>query len=222
VISNFVPPLEELKLAESAHTMDIPPRYILYVGDLSRDKGVHILIEAYRSLRDNGVKLVAMGRPADAVPEADDNITVLNGVPHAEAMWAMQHADIVVAPSVWPDPCPTVVLEAMTLGKPVITTRTGGMVDLIRHGDTGLLIEPGRKQELVDALTLLLHDEPLRRKLGTNATVAARAFSVTATVDAIERVYESVLSWRRRGPLRRRLSEEQEPPIPVGGDGSDP
>ena len=65
---------------------------------------------------------------------------------------AVQGARAVVLPSEWYENAPMSVLEAYALGKPVLGARIGGIPELVRHGETGLLFESGSVQSLTDAL----------------------------------------------------------------------
>lgn len=89
-----------------------------------------------------------------------------------------------------------VVLEAMACGVPVVASRVGGIPDLVRDGETGLLVPPGDPAALAAALDRLLADAARRRAMG--AAAAARSadprYDVRMMVRGIERVYEEVLA----------------------------
>jgi glycosyltransferase involved in cell wall biosynthesis len=67
------------------------------------------------------------------------------------------------------DILPNVLKEAMAVGVPVVTTRLGGIEELVTHGQTGLLVEPGDTRALAEAIGQLLADAELRRHLAANA-----------------------------------------------------
>ena len=71
-------------------------------------------------------------------------------------------ADIVCVPSVWDDPHPTVVCEAMAAGKPVIAFQSGGITETILDGETGYLVPKGDIEGFRNRLDQLLHNLPLR------------------------------------------------------------
>jgi glycosyltransferase involved in cell wall biosynthesis len=91
-------------------------------------------------------------------------------------------ADIVVHPSVFPDPLPNAIREAMILGKPVIGSRIGGIPEIILDGVTGCLVEPGDPAQLARALHQLLEDPGQRRQLGERAAIhATNHFNINYT-----------------------------------------
>jgi glycosyltransferase involved in cell wall biosynthesis len=77
--------------------------------------------------------------------------------------------DISVQASVLPEAFSGVVIEAMAMGKPVVTTDCGSAREQITHGETGILVSPGNPAELEVALEMLLSDESLRKELGRKA-----------------------------------------------------
>jgi glycosyltransferase involved in cell wall biosynthesis len=86
------------------------------------------------------------------------------------------------------------VLEAAAEGVPIIATNAGGLVDLIIHGDTGLLVSPGAPDELVEAITLLRDNRELGRELANAARRKVTAeFTVEEMIEGTLRVYERVL-----------------------------
>ncbi|MBC6365724.1 glycosyltransferase family 4 protein [Algoriphagus sp. AK58] len=80
----------------------------------------------------------------------------------------MASLDIFVLPSVLPDSFPTVILEAMAAGKPVVATRSGGASEMVVEGETGYLISIGDVEEGFLALEKLIQDQSLREQMGAN------------------------------------------------------
>ena len=81
----------------------------------------------------------------------------------------MNAADVLLQCSTYPDPFPGVVLQGMSLGKPVIATRIGGAKEQIVHESSGILVEPGDETALANAVVRLLKDEELGHRLGAAA-----------------------------------------------------
>ena len=132
------------------------PPEVLYVGRLSAEKGVEELLAAA-----DGFRLVVAGdgplRPR--VPQA------LGFVPHAELSGLYRRAAVVVCPS-RRDGFPVACAEAMAYARPVVASSVGGLPDMVRDGETGLLVPPGDPVALRGAIERLLADQALRRRLG--------------------------------------------------------
>jgi mannosyltransferase len=98
-------------------------------------------------------------------------------------------------PSVRPEPFGLALLDAMAHGIACIATDAGGPRDIIRDGETGLLVQPGNAMALADAIEQLHADNELRAQLGRAAASHVRErFSIDATARRIGEVYEELLS----------------------------
>jgi spore coat protein SA len=169
--------------AYTSYQLANPPR-VLYVGRLTEEKGVHILIDAALKLADRGIpiKLVLAGSSffegAPETPYIKDIQAAalpLRFVKHSELPAVFGSADIVVVPSVWQDPCPLVVLEAMACGRPIVATRVGGVPELLKDGYNGLLVDPLSAEELSSAIDKLVNSLHLREQLGRNARISVES-----------------------------------------------
>lgn len=103
-------------------------------------------------------------------------------------------ADLVVHSSIAPDSFPTVIVEAMTLGKPVVASDLGGSRESLEDSVTGLLVSPNQPELLAQAILMLLADPERRSKMGTVGAARARAhFHAERMVQQLETVYERVI-----------------------------
>jgi glycogen(starch) synthase len=190
VIPNFIP--DEIVLDEIPPAQQDAP--LLFVGDLTPDKGVPILLDAYRQL-DCPPPLVLAGRPAPgSLWRFPDGVRWVGPLPHDEVLGLFRSARAVVVPSVWSDPCPTVVLEAMAAGRPVVAAASGGIVDMVVDGATGLLVPPGDVSALAHAIGTVLSDPQAAQSFGAAGRNRAREFTVSAVVERIERLYTSAIA----------------------------
>jgi glycogen(starch) synthase len=189
VIPNFIP--DDIVLDEIAPPGPDAP--LLFVGDVTPDKGVQTLLDAYRLL-DGPPPLVLAGRsPPGIAWSIPDGVRLVGALPHAEVLTLFRTARGVVVPSLCGDACPTVVLEAMATGRPVVAAASGGIVDLVVDGATGFLVEPGNVSALAQAITSLLRDPQAARTFGAAGRNRAREFTVSAVVERIERTYASAI-----------------------------
>jgi len=109
--------------------------------------------------------------------------------PQREVWHLLAAADMIAVPSLWPDPLPRAVMEAMAAGRPVVAYRCGGVPEMITEGETGFMVEPGDQRKLAERMVRLARDPELRRRMGAAAVERARTeFSVAAHVDAMERI----------------------------------
>ena len=113
-------------------------------------------------------------------------------LPPRSDVWKLLSAvDAVAVPSLWPDPLPRTVMEAMAAGKPVVAYDTGGVPEMVVEGETGLMVEPGDVEGLADRMVRLADDAELRRRLGAAAAERARTeFSLARHVDRMERILQ--------------------------------
>jgi glycosyltransferase involved in cell wall biosynthesis len=149
-------------------------RQVVYCGRLSREKGVDLLIDAIKRISAN---LVVVGggpleRELRELARGDPRIRFTGPLPRAEALRIVKGSDVFVLPSRH-EGLSTALLEAMAMGVPVVATRVGGNPELVEHGETGLLVEPEPGQ-LAGAISLLLEDGNLAKRLAENAAKIAR------------------------------------------------
>jgi glycosyltransferase involved in cell wall biosynthesis len=194
VIPNFVPD-DVAVLPETPHPLleQLPAgEFMLFVGAFGRYKGLDVLLEAYAGMAD-APPLVIIGYHTPEYPirttTFPPNVVVLRDWPHAAVMQAWSRAALGLVPSTWSDPCPTVAMEAMALGKPLIASRIGGLTDLVEDGESGLLVPPGDLEALRAAMGRLIADPALRARMGAAGRRKVAAFQAASVVKRIEQVY---------------------------------
>jgi len=200
VIPNFVRDEAVLDRADGAthgRAEDIPPglpeEFVLFVGELSADKGLPTLLRAYESLGRKRPPLLLVGRRMPDTPGYLPSGAQMHlDWPHDHVMAAFRRCLFAVLPSICLDACPTTVLEAMACGRPVVATTTGGVVDIIASGENGLLVPPGDEGMLTGAMGRLLNDAELRARLATGARERIRRFTASAVAERLEAVYAQV------------------------------
>jgi glycosyltransferase involved in cell wall biosynthesis len=163
----------------------VEPAEVLFVGRLSPEKGIEELVEA-----TTGLKLVVAGDGPlrHLVPQA------LGFVPHEDVERLLARAAVVALPS-HREGLPMVLLEAMANGRAVVATPVGGIPTLVEDGVTGLLVPTGDPGALREAITRLVGNPALRRKLG--AAARARVQEVASwdrVVDETLDAYAAALS----------------------------
>ena len=200
VIPNLINAPEERIDDERLSALPSEP-FILFLGDVREDKGAAHLLDVYGTLQEPP-PLVLVGRWMFEDPLSQAGVTHLGPMPHAVAMEALRRSLFVVAPSVWPEPFGLMALEAAAAGKPVIASDIGGLSDIVVDRETGLLVEPGSRSALREAMEVLITDEDLRSRLGGAADRRAKTFSADAIVPQFEDAYERALIERRSRTTR--------------------
>lgn len=128
-------------------------------------KGLEVLREACALLRRERGDFEIWATHFDRTLTTE-GFRALGWLSHEETIRLYEHSDIGVVPSLWEEPFGLAALEAMAAMRPVCASRTGGLQDLVRHGETGLLVEPGNAPALAEALRTLLDDSVLRVRMG--------------------------------------------------------
>jgi glycosyltransferase involved in cell wall biosynthesis len=150
--------------------------YGLFVGRLSREKGVATLLEAWRHLQGRfPLKILGDGPLASLVREAaaqDPMIEWLGSRPIEEVLERIGEAAFLVAPSQWYENFPRVFVEAFAKGTPVIATRLGAMPDIVKDGGTGLLFQPNDASDLALKVRQIVADPSTLSKLRKDARQA--------------------------------------------------
>jgi glycosyltransferase involved in cell wall biosynthesis len=196
IIPNFIPDNVEAPENDTHALLAQLPEddFLLYVGDLMPDKGIDVLLQAHAQLNKQ-IPLVLIGRPVTGYLERiPPNVLHLGRWPHSAIMQAWSRCTIALIPSICPDACPTVAMEAMIMGRPIIASRIGGLIDIIVDGQTGLLVPPGDPQALREAIQRLLDDPERRECMKMVARQRVVEFQAKSVVPRIEQVYREVLT----------------------------
>lgn len=170
---------------------------LLYIGTLSAAKGIPVLLDTLRNLPGTWhCDIYGSGPCTPAVRAAascDKRIALHAPVPERRLHALFQRASIVLFPSHWPEPLGRVPIEAMVAGRPVIASRTGGIIDVVTS-QTGVLIPPGYSPALRNAITKLLRNSALRRRLGAAGQRRIRThFAPKALTARMLQIYRKVL-----------------------------
>ena len=194
VIPNFVREVPELSTEAQQYLDQLPKEpYIMFVGDFTPPKGIHILLEAYRNLELN-TPLVLIGKEWNSSPQDwPQNVHRFHEWPNEAVLEAWKRSLFAVVPSMQPEAFGIVVIEAMLAGRPVIGSAHGGITEIIQHDKSGLLVKPQSASALQSAMQELLNDSEKLERLAKGAKDRAEDFQVKPVVDRIEAVYTELL-----------------------------
>lgn len=137
-------------------------------------KGLHVLLDAADRLRRHREDFLVRATHYDPMQSRPGFESI--GWRTGEEMRAL-YADsyMVAVPSVWEEPFGLVAVEAMATGRPVVASQTGGLQDIVHHGETGLLVPPGDAEALAEALATLLDDPALAARMGAAGRAVVEA-----------------------------------------------
>lgn len=182
--------------------------YFLFVGRLSKEKGVHFLLEAFKELpRDIELHIVGEG------PE-EENLKALAqeyGLPNVRFMGFLMGDDLrdqyhhclaSIVPSYWFEVYGRTIVETFTFGKPVIGSRIGGIEEAIDPGVHGYLFEPGNVEQLRQAIHELHTKPELAIEMGRNARKRSEErYTAQIYGEGLLSLYEELVSSPRPVPI---------------------
>lgn len=186
------------------HPQGTPP-LILAVGRLVGKKGFHILVQACARLRDIGMKvqclIVGEGPEADRLGRMitelrlSDRVVLLGKLLPTDLLAYCRRADLLAMPSCISgndrDGIPNVLIEAMAMEIPVVSTRVSGIPELVRDGETGLLIDPEDPAGLAEAIARLLHNQELAQRLAkAGRELVTSEFNIHNSAQKLLRLFE--------------------------------
>jgi glycosyltransferase involved in cell wall biosynthesis len=189
------------------------PLALLTVGRWSEKKGFLDLLEALAVVRDQGVEfrlLMIVGegsadyerrvRETIAARRLDQWVRTTGWLPGEQVEASMRASDLFVLPCVTPangaiDGIPNVLIEALAVELPVVATRLSGIPELVRHGETGLLVNERDPQELAATLVwCAAHMADMRRLAVAGRALVERTFDISRTISNLEQHFEAAIA----------------------------
>jgi glycosyltransferase involved in cell wall biosynthesis len=169
--------------------------YVAYVGRISPEKDVLNLIEVARRLGDLQFKFAgSYHRMPEVIKNKPDNCEFLGQLETEDLMRFYDNARMVVFATRCYEGFPTVLLEAMSHGLPVVCSHIGGLPEIVEDGKTGLLYEPGNADELADRIRTFWQNPALCKKLGDAGRRKVREdYAADQLLDRLLGIYEKVI-----------------------------
>ena len=166
-------PIVDEKILKKYH---IKKPYILFVGRLSKQKGIFNLLKAFKLLSDKASLVLVTGKPDErkvvdefekAINEVGNVVWINKMLKDEELIPLYTMASVFVCPSIY-EPFGIVNLEAMATETPVVAFKTGGIPELVVDGETGILVRPGDVKELANAIEYVLKNPEIGKVMGEN------------------------------------------------------
>lgn len=176
--------------------------FALYAGRLSPEKGIGVLLEAWRRLGDGPELVVVGGGPLAAEVERASaelsRVTYRGQLALPEVIGLMRQASLVVVPSLWYETFGRVVAEAFAVGTPVVASRIGPLSEMVEPGRSGALVPPGDPEALAEAVAGLWRGREGLSELRRGARAAFEAsYTAERNLAAFERIYARALEAAR-------------------------
>lgn len=171
VLPNAIPPLPELRRAEEVRAdLGLEGPLLVFAGRINAQKALDVLLDALAqvdgpslALVGDGPELARLQRHAAAL-DLDGRVRFLGARSRTEVLELFRSADASVLSSAWEN-FPHTVVEALAVGTPVIGTAVGGVAEVVRDGENGLLVPPGDPAAFAGALRRFFEDAELRSRL---------------------------------------------------------
>ena len=180
--------------------------YYLYVGRLTREKGVKTLIDAAVMAGAGRLRIVGDGELKDELmsyveeKRGDADIEFCGPMSHDDVIDLIKNCRFVVLPSEWYENFPYAVIESFACGKAVIGSRIGGIPELVMDNDTGLTFEPGNPDDLSAKIRYLSDNPRESLRMGENArSFVRRKLNAEGHYLKISGIYNSLI---KRSKLR--------------------
>lgn len=168
--------------------------YALFVGRISEEKGLHVAVEAWRTA-DLSVplRIVGSGPMEDQVRNQvspSPNIEFLGERTRAEVLRLMKNAAVLVMPSIWYEGLPMTIVEAFSVGLPVVASNLGAMSTLIDHGRTGLHFEPKSSSSLAEQVRKAIENPDELQRMSEEARLEYESrYTPTANYKRLSEIY---------------------------------
>ena len=191
------------------------PFRILSIGRLREKKGLTFLIEACALLKDRGlpIKATIVGEGPDrkvletliANKGLSSIVRLTGSIPHMQVRGLLEDADVFVLPCIIAsdgsrDGIPNVILEAMAMRLPVVSTTVSAIPEAVEHGSTGLLVPPGDTPALAEAISRLAGAPDERVRMGdAGRRKVARDFDLTINTGLLVSLFRDVMENRSPG-----------------------
>lgn len=178
--------------------------YVIFLGRLSHEKGLSILIDSAKNLNNSAVplkfKIVGDG---PIMKDLKDKVKAekINGIEFTgrktfhECMELLRYARFMIMPAVCYENFPMAIREAFACGKPVIASNLGAMAELVEDGKTGLLFEPGNAEDLAAKIRWMLKNEDACIAMGKNARIEfEEKYTEKQNYQILMRIYKKLIA----------------------------
>lgn len=171
--------------------------YLLYVGRLSKEKGIYDLVKAMK-FNDKKLLIAGEGPEREKIEQLikqeklKKRVQLLGKIKPEEVREYVRKAHAIVVPSVWYENCPYSVLETIAIGKPIIGSNIGGIPELVIDGENGLLFETGNVEDLSKKINIIYEDTKQYNKFIKNAKKLSKQYDKKRYYEEIMKIYKKI------------------------------
>ena len=174
--------------------------YAIYLGRISEEKGVRILVEAWGKIKRFKLLIIGDGPKRKkceelALKEKIKNIEFLGFQPRRKVLELIKSASFLIIPSLCYETFGMTIGEAFSAGKPVVGSNLGNIAEIIKHGETGLLFRPRDPDDLAEKIQWMIDNPKERQRMGENAYQEyLEKYTPEKNFKMLMEIYEDVLN----------------------------
>jgi len=174
---------------------------ILYVGQLTRHKGVQVLINAFKNIKGDKFRLNIVGdgdyrNKLVEISKMDSRIFFKGKISNEEVYKFYSMADVTIVPSLWPEVLGIVILESLSMGAPVIGSDIGGIREVIKNGYNGFLFNAGSVENLRNILINIAGNPLFLDGMRENALISSKAYGIDSHIVKLEEIYKNAIKYK--------------------------
>ena len=175
-------------------------KYALYVGRISKEKGILTLLLAWKKIRGLPIKILGDGPLMEDILHIKthynlSNVSILGHQERKVVFQFIKNAKFILVPSEWYETFGLICAEAFACGKPVIASRLGSMAEIVEDGITGLHFEAGNVEDLAEKIQWLIDNSNECHRMGTNARkIFLKNYTAAKNYEILMDIYEKSLN----------------------------
>jgi glycosyltransferase involved in cell wall biosynthesis len=176
-----------------------PGNFVIFVGRLSKEKGLATLLEAWKEIENIPLNIIGDGPIRDNVlanieKNRIKSVSYVGRVSHDEVIEFIKNSILMVFPSEWYEGFPMTLVEAYACGKPVVASRIGSVEEIVNDGETGLLFEPHNQSDLAEKVNYLLKNIDKCKEMGEKARMEfEEKYTPERNFEYLMNIYQKVL-----------------------------
>ena len=178
--------------------------YALYFGRLSKEKGILNLINAFSKTQEGKLYIAGEGEEKENIEKIirqqhlEKRVKLLGFLKQEDMMEYIRNCKFVIVPSIWYENCPYSILETLAIGKPVIGANIGGIPELVKNNQNGLIYKYDDIEDLTLKINILFNNKELVEKFSKNAKEnVKKLYSKELYYENIISIYKKLLGERK-------------------------